>query len=90
MAADEQPRFPSARGGSIPWPNSLPGSIILVSGMALPASLEVTEEMSGSPIGTDTGPACLSKDEDPDPDTAPRDPDFVRILHDMAPRESGS
>ena len=47
-------------------------------------------DVSGSPIGTDTGPACLSKDEDPDPDTAPRDPDFVRILHDMAPRESGS
>ena len=45
----------------------------------------VEQEQSGSPIGTDTGPACLSKDEDPDPDTAPRDPDFVRILHEMAP-----
>ena len=44
-------------------------------------------EASGWPI--DTGPV-YSKSEDPDPDTPPRDPDFVRILHDMAPRESGS
>ena len=47
----------------------------------------VSPAASGWPI--DTGPV-YSKNEDPDPDTAPRDPDFVRILHDMAPRESGS